>query len=271
VTILRSDSSPALDDRVRVLSQGPANVRRRRLRRNLSAVDALEMAPGAEAGDVFVRVVAAVGAEAQVMWRDVASAAAGTLTAVAVTLVDVRVLDFGRARAPGVDEELGGKTEERRVAERGTAVAQINGLVVPEISGCVGVSQKSARPPRLAATRAGAPGSALSASSSPSARTARTHTRGSTRSRERGARHFARADPSPAPFRSATDPLRGRDERARHRALLTARANKVVSAASRGVAARDPRYGCHCSEPSTSPCPSRTQYTPTFRGSLICP
>jgi hypothetical protein len=40
-------------------------------------MDAFEMTPGAEAGDVLVRVVATVRAESEVMRRDVVPAATG--------------------------------------------------------------------------------------------------------------------------------------------------------------------------------------------------
>src|SRR5690348_7549842 len=41
------------------------------------------------------------------------------LAAMAIALVDVRVLDFGTARAPCVDEKLAGEAEKGRGAQRG--------------------------------------------------------------------------------------------------------------------------------------------------------
>src|SRR5687768_5263041 len=103
-------------------------------RRDLSPMNALEVAPRAKAGHVFGGVVAAVGAELQVMRRDVATAATGTLAAIAIALVDLRVLDFGTPRTPRVDEVLAGEAQESGAAQGGPAVPQIDGLPMPEIA-----------------------------------------------------------------------------------------------------------------------------------------
>ncbi len=79
-------------------------------------MNALEVAPGAEAGQVLVRVVPAVGAEAEVMRRHVAPPATRTLTAMAIALVDVRVFHVGTARAPRIHEELAREAQKGRVA-----------------------------------------------------------------------------------------------------------------------------------------------------------
>jgi hypothetical protein len=84
-------SPPALDDRVAATAKTPANIRSRRDRRHLSSMNALEVAPRAEAGHVLVRVVAALRAEPEVMRRDIAPAATRALAAIAVALVDLRV------------------------------------------------------------------------------------------------------------------------------------------------------------------------------------
>ena len=55
----------------------------------MATVDAFEVAPGAQAGHVFVRVVAAERAKAQVVRCHVAAAAAGALAAMAIALIDV--------------------------------------------------------------------------------------------------------------------------------------------------------------------------------------
>jgi len=61
------------------------------------------------------------------------------LTAVAIALVDVRILDFATARTPGVDEEFASEAQEGCAEQGGPAVAQINGLPMPEIARGAGV------------------------------------------------------------------------------------------------------------------------------------
>src|SRR5687767_7692493 len=101
-------------------------------------MNAVEVAPRAQAGQVPVRVVAAVGAKPQVMRSDVVAAAAGALAAVAIAFVDVCILDLSARRAPRVDEELTGESQKGRVAQRGAAMAKINCLPVPKIASCAG-------------------------------------------------------------------------------------------------------------------------------------
>jgi hypothetical protein len=74
-------------------------------------MNAVEMAPRAEAQHVLVGVVASVRAKPQVMRGDVTAAAAGTLAAVVIALVDVRVGSFKAAGSPGVEKS---SQEKRR-------------------------------------------------------------------------------------------------------------------------------------------------------------
>src|SRR5688572_33472100 len=124
--MLPRDTPPALNHGVSRAPEAPENVRSWGHRRNLSSMNALEVAPRAKADHVFLGVVAAVGTESEMMRRDVAPAATGTLAAMAIALVDVRILDFGTARTPRVDEELAGEAQKGRGAPGGPAVAQIN-------------------------------------------------------------------------------------------------------------------------------------------------
>src|SRR5689334_11985546 len=61
----------------------------------------------------------------------------------AIALIDVRVLDFCVRRTPRVHEDFAGKAQERGVAERGSAMAQIDGLPVTEVARGAGADAES--------------------------------------------------------------------------------------------------------------------------------
>jgi hypothetical protein len=84
-------------------------------------MNALEVAPRAEAGHVLFGVVAAVGTESEMMRRRIAATATRALAAMAIALIDVPVLVCGVPRTPGIDEELASEAQESRVAQRGPA------------------------------------------------------------------------------------------------------------------------------------------------------
>jgi hypothetical protein len=80
---LYANSPPSFDHGVCGAAEGPTNARGWRRRRDLSPMNAFEVAPRAKAGHVLGGVVAAVGAESEMMRRDVTAAATGTPAAIA--------------------------------------------------------------------------------------------------------------------------------------------------------------------------------------------
>ena len=108
----------------------------------MSAVDALEVAPRAQAGHVLVGVVAAVGAKAQVVRRDVAASAAGALAAMAIAIVAradaVKALCFNSIR------------RAKRASSRRLVMTGLDGVTSMEVgsSCCPSASACLTRPDR---------------------------------------------------------------------------------------------------------------------------
>jgi hypothetical protein len=129
-----ANSASSFDHCVCAAPKAPANARCWRGRRDLASVNALEVAPGAEAGHVLVGVVAAMRAEAEVM--------RGAKTSVlARTDHDRRVrrqyeqIRRGRRGLPSAKRESRGASgagTQNKTCSR-PAVAQINGLPMPKV------------------------------------------------------------------------------------------------------------------------------------------
>src|SRR5262245_49388258 len=106
------------DAGVRVFTERPLDAGRGRAGAQAAAVDAVEVAPGAEGNEVLRRVVDAVGAEAQRVRGDVATGADGARAAVAVALVDGGVLDTARQCVlPRRDERLAREAQKSGSAD----------------------------------------------------------------------------------------------------------------------------------------------------------
>jgi hypothetical protein len=99
----------SFDHGVRLTTKAPANLGCGRRRRHLAAVNALEVAPAAQADQVLVLVAAAARTKPQVVRRDIAPSTTRTLTAVEVARVDGPESNVWDARTPSVGEEIAGE------------------------------------------------------------------------------------------------------------------------------------------------------------------
>jgi len=125
-------SLPALHDHNGIPSNVPLDIGGRRCRLDNSLVDAVKVAPTAQSRQVLFSVIAAVGAELQMVRSNMPALAHRTGTHIRITFIDMTIGDpWTQVVFPGVPEGYAQELHESHVSERRGPVFSLD--LLPEL------------------------------------------------------------------------------------------------------------------------------------------